>query len=710
MKTVTQNKKIMKTRTDTKAKTLLLAFAVFISQCICAHGKISIEAENLWRYKGIVVNLIAAKESRQMKEHIFTRFLGMNSVEIQNDKKYYFDNSGHRIDSLEVWLAERNQWYSQSLDSFLANPENLRDIDQTDQVSSSSSVATIICDNIDFEDGTSVSDFNANWTLKSGVACSGLGCNSFGSVTVSSLTLDDPSTRYSITSSGFDPNIQGGSLLPTVNPDGGTYSLRLENYANGGDAMQLSRTILVDVSKPFFKYSYAAVLEDPGSDHADADKPYFYVQIKDAGGDVISCTKYMVVANPASAELRENFIYDNSSGKDLYYRYWTDVIIPLDAHVGTNVTVEFVVSDCAWGGHMAYVYLDGSCLDESITAGTCAGTPNQKRTLTAPDGFIKYWWNGPFIIGSNSRQAISAYKAGTYFVDVTTRGGCTGRIEAIVTACSTTTAACTLSVSNIDTTTCDNGNNLYTLTGDISLGASTFLTQGVIGITVGNITRYLYAPFSSGFSFGIPDIYTQGGSVNYSVKYYPDQFTGTPTCSTSGTFTSPQPCVTREVSCENCIGSFKPESGKTYVVSAWVKDNSVSLATATTYSNPYIEISFNSGGTVLSPVYASGRIIDGWQRIYYEFTVPGGATEISIALKTSSGTADFDDIRVHPVDAGFTSYVYDPVSLKLVAVLDDNNYATFYEYDLEGTLVRTKKETERGVMTITESRENSPKR
>ena len=56
------------------------------------------------------------------------------------------------------------------------------------------------------------------------------------------------------------------------------------------------------------------------------------------------------------------------------------------------------------------------------------------------------------------------------------------------------------------------------------------------------------------------------------------------------------------------------------------------------------------------------------------------------------------------------SYVYDPVTLRLVAELDERNYASIYEYDEEGKLVRIKKETERGVMTISENRNNYMKR
>ena len=42
-----------------------------------------------------------------------------------------------------------------------------------------------------------------------------------------------------------------------------------------------------------------------------------------------------------------------------------------------------------------------------------------------------------------------------------------------------------------------------------------------------------------------------------------------------------------------------------------------------------------------------------------------------------------------------------------MAELDENNYATFYEYDLEGNLVRVKKETIEGIKTLQENRSHS---
>jgi hypothetical protein len=153
----------------------------------------------------------------------------------------------------------------------------------------------------------------------------------------------------------------------------------------------------------------------------------------------------------------------------------------------------------------------------------------------------------------------------------------------------------------------------------------------------------------------------------------------------------------------DCIGTFQPDSGY-YILGAWVKD-SVSV-TDTTYSNPEITVEVvKSGVTTAYHFKASGLIIEGWQRIEGRFKIPDGATIVRFKLKSSTENVSwFDDIRVHPVSGNMKSYAYDPVSLRLMADMDENNYASFYEYDLEGNLARLKRETERGIVTIKETR------
>lgn len=159
--------------------------------------------------------------------------------------------------------------------------------------------------------------------------------------------------------------------------------------------------------------------------------------------------------------------------------------------------------------------------------------------------------------------------------------------------------------------------------------------------------------------------------------------------------------------CSECF-TFRPDHNKRYWLSAWVKEEV--LSQVKTYSNTSVRLTFNGSGTAEFPISPSGEIIDGWQRIAGEFTVPANTTSIDIKLNNiGSLPAYFDDIRIHPFNASMKSYVNDAETFWLVAELDDNNYATFYEYDKEGQLIRIKKETAKGIMTIQESRSSNPK-
>jgi hypothetical protein len=159
----------------------------------------------------------------------------------------------------------------------------------------------------------------------------------------------------------------------------------------------------------------------------------------------------------------------------------------------------------------------------------------------------------------------------------------------------------------------------------------------------------------------------------------------------------------------DCCINFAPQVGQRYWLSAWVKEDRTTLPM--TYSNLYVGVSFDESATIAYTFYPTGNIIDGWQRVIGEFKVPMNASNFELILGNNDESigAYFDDIRVHPFNSSMKSYVYDPETLWLTSELDDNNYATFYEYDKEGQLIRIKKETARGVMTIQESRTRTQK-
>ncbi|MEM9024093.1 MAG: hypothetical protein AAGB22_10145, partial [Bacteroidota bacterium] len=166
----------------------------------------------------------------------------------------------------------------------------------------------------------------------------------------------------------------------------------------------------------------------------------------------------------------------------------------------------------------------------------------------------------------------------------------------------------------------------------------------------------------------------------------------------------------------DCTGNFAPANttgiNQKYVLTVWAKlgDEPVTntFPAEVLYSYPEargaLEIDCNPV-TYLSE--ERSNIIDGWQRIEYLFEIPATAQhniKVSLVNDNQTTPAWFDDIRIHPFNSDMVATVYDPVTLRLWAQLDDRNFATFYEYDEEGALVRTKRETERGIFTLQESR------
>jgi len=167
------------------------------------------------------------------------------------------------------------------------------------------------------------------------------------------------------------------------------------------------------------------------------------------------------------------------------------------------------------------------------------------------------------------------------------------------------------------------------------------------------------------------------------------------------------------------------DDGQEMLISAWVHEdgvpdskdgynkNEVSLQFFDKYDLQINQLDYDVNG--YSPagkarmsskvLHATGPVIDGWQRYVGYFAAPPNADKMKLSfVNNSTVPVYYDDIRIHPFHANMKSYVYDPVNLRLLSELDANNYATFYEYDEEGTLIRTKAETVQGVKTITETR------
>ncbi|XOV94611.1 MAG: hypothetical protein ACFHWX_07885 [Bacteroidota bacterium] len=149
---------------------------------------------------------------------------------------------------------------------------------------------------------------------------------------------------------------------------------------------------------------------------------------------------------------------------------------------------------------------------------------------------------------------------------------------------------------------------------------------------------------------------------------------------------------------------FQPHNGREYMISVWVwKDRLLQNFSNQNYLPKIyvddLEIQWKS------------KIIEGWIKYEGTFNVDETGADhnsniVFVEIKIEPGGGGLpvfiDDIRLHPVEASFKSYVFNPENNLLSAELDDNNYATFYYYDEEQRLYLEKKETINGIITLKE--------
>lgn len=327
--------------------------------------------------------------------------------------------------------------------------------------------------------------------------------------------------------------------------------------------------------------------------------------------------------------------------------------------------------------------LPASCKD------TCDGAARVSAVADAT-----YDWLPGTPAGDGTRT-VTGLCAGTYTCVITTKAGCKDSIPVTVTysrECIYPGCCASFAIQTTDTAVC--------------LGHAL-----VVRMNHSGCSDSLYADYGDGHDtlltlagrYALSHTYAAAGVYKFRIL-----ISGNGNCRPVGDSITVHVRDCGAPQCFDCVNSFSPVPGKKYMVSGWVKEDSAALS-KTSYTYPGITIGCPSVSYTSALFTPSGAIIDGWQRIEGEFTIPAAATDINITLSCSSGSCLFDDIRVFPFDGSMKSYVYDPVNMRLVAELDERNYATLYEYDEEGKLVRVKKETEKGIMTIKENRNNTKK-
>ncbi|MBC9795850.1 hypothetical protein [Sinomicrobium weinanense] len=123
------------------------------------------------------------------------------------------------------------------------------------------------------------------------------------------------------------------------------------------------------------------------------------------------------------------------------------------------------------------------------------------------------------------------------------------------------------------------------------------------------------------------------------------------------------------------VRAFKATPGTTgpYRLSVWAhKSNYKNTRVISNGKN----FSYNQEETV-----AAGN----WVQLNFIVDVISGK---EVSLTTTSGTAYYDDFRLHPVSSSMNSYIYNEYD-ELTYILGPNNMGTRYEYDAGGRLIKT---------------------
>jgi hypothetical protein len=159
---------------------------------------------------------------------------------------------------------------------------------------------------------------------------------------------------------------------------------------------------------------------------------------------------------------------------------------------------------------------------------------------------------------------------------------------------------------------------------------------------------------------------------------------------------------------KDIVEKFNPEKGKKYHVSMWIQVNKY-----IEFEDGLYDAYKNAFRIYINDQELSTRstIINGWQQVSGIVELRSSSSNFNLKISNAHINGILiDDIRIHPEEAAMTAYVYDPEKLRLVAELDNFNFASFIQYNSEGKPVRSKLETEKGIITVSETHSSSRKR
>jgi hypothetical protein len=154
---------------------------------------------------------------------------------------------------------------------------------------------------------------------------------------------DAGANASAIVTAGQDPYT--GNALSMVYS--GKYSARVNNAYNDYSVSTIRQTV-TGYNDPFIYFAWAAVLE---ASHDVTDSDNFRLTLTN---DTKGTTLYDVTYNSANAPMGLFKQYNS-----WFYTDWQVQNLDVSEYQGDTFTLSLLASDCPYGGHAGYVYLDG---------------------------------------------------------------------------------------------------------------------------------------------------------------------------------------------------------------------------------------------------------------------------------------------------------------------------------------------------------------
>ncbi|MCB0632933.1 MAG: hypothetical protein R2824_03050 [Saprospiraceae bacterium] len=159
-----------------------------------------------------------------------------------------------------------------------------------------------------------------------------------------------------LATTGPDPLIAGLQMTSNLTPS--TDAIRLGNNAPGFGAEGVAKRFVVTNANAKYYFQYAVVM-DPSHSNSDGSmngsEVFFVAEAIDQAGNTVD--KVVEVGNPSNPFVTQV----NTTAGSKYTRNWRCVYLDLSSHIGQEVMVMFINSDCSAGAHKGYTYLDETC-------------------------------------------------------------------------------------------------------------------------------------------------------------------------------------------------------------------------------------------------------------------------------------------------------------------------------------------------------------